>query len=230
MNNINTFSKSCLNFKANDFMSPSSSYADKIYPANGEKSKTIIYKPKAPEAQHKPFISWPDGTGVVHALTLFKNKSGEIMTRLVVQERPAMGGVKTIEAPAGKYGEHGSNETALEGAGREVEEETGLSPIEVVPLSPAPYSTSPGITNELKDFALVIAKDEGNERELTESEKAQKAECVDVPLSTITDTNKFLKWQTNMKDKGMVCNIDIPVLKGLINGNPVAEKHIDAMA
>lgn len=223
--NITPFRPS-LSFKANEFMKNPSEYADKKYPLNGEKSKTILYTPKDPASSHKPFISWPDGVGVVHALTVFKNKSGEVMTRLVVQERPAMGGVKTIEAPAGKYGENGSAEDALEGAEREVEEETGLTPLSVTSLASAPFTTSPGITNELKDFALVTAKDEGKERELTESEIVQKADCMDIPLTTLTDNKKFMQWQDSMKEKGYVLNIDIPVLKGLIAGNVEAEKEI----
>jgi 8-oxo-dGTP pyrophosphatase MutT (NUDIX family) len=200
------------------------SYAKQAFPPPEDKSKkTSVWTPDA--NSKKPFIAWKHSNhSVVHALTVFKNKDNQPMIRFLIQNRPAMGNIDTVEAPAGKYGDTDASETAELGAQRELEEETGLRPKKVLMLSEdhedsaqgASIATSPGITNERKAFALILAEETNQGTKLTEAEKQQNVRQLDIPLQTFLNPTAFKEWRKNIKDNGKLVGVDIPTLKGLL--------------
>ncbi len=222
MSNVSFSNASHVRFASIATPSPSS-YAVKAFPPEGSGPKTSVWVPsKNPK---KPFIAWNHLSGsVVHALTVFKDEQNRFFARFLVQNRPAMGNIDTVEAPAGKYGDSDPNETAEDAAGRELTEETGLVAKKVMMLSDdvegsqhgASIATSPGITNERKAFALILAEKVGGKQALTESEKQQNVRQLDVPLSTILSPRKFKAWLSTMKSTGKLVGVDIPTLRGLL--------------
>jgi len=201
-------------------------------------------------SEDKPFVSWPyyrsnnelHSFGVVHALTIYKDDKNtttplddEPMVYFVTQKRLPMVGKMTVESPGGRYGERNNpHETAEKGAFREVAEETPYIPVSedaVQLLSRNTFSSTPGLTNEQKNFAITFVRPktdaENNNYKIDPHERTTiQKNGISVPFKVFLDREQFTQWLSSLQTQGYITNMDIPVMRGLLPDKKTLNQYL----
>jgi 8-oxo-dGTP pyrophosphatase MutT (NUDIX family) len=172
---------------------------------------------RAQKAQHPwLYVRRENALAAMHSLVIHRHK-GEPYLLLLHTKRPPLGGRSSLELPAGLWGDQDPEEKALTAAIRETEEETGLE-VKAATLPVAQLSASPGVTSEMKGFAIVECGEPLKDWTPDESEKDIIQGKVRVPLATFLDPVKFHQWREAQEAQGFIVGIDIVAGQSILSG------------
>lgn len=151
-----------------------------------------------------------------HAFTIYRDDLGQENVHLLITQRPSLGGKQTIELPAGLWGDVNDQESALASVNREIVAETGMKPEHTRLLANQLFATSPGMTTEMKYFAITRAQGVPSGHQREDDEKLIIVKTLDVPLATFTDYRKFMAWLQQMHAQDYVVGMDVLAARGLL--------------
>lgn len=162
------------------------------------------------------YVRRENALAAMHSLVIHRYE-GEPYLLLLHTKRPPLGGRSSLELPAGLWGDQDPAEKALTAAIRETEEETGLE-VKAASLPVAQLSASPGVTSEMKGFAIVECGDPLKNWTPDESEKDIIQGSVRVPLATFLDPVQFHQWREAQEAQGFIVGIDVVAGQSILSG------------
>jgi hypothetical protein len=170
------------------------------------------------------FTHRENAKGGMHVLPIVRDYKGREYLHVIVQKSPPMGGRPIVQLPAGLWGDKDLNESAKGVVKRELREETGYQTVGSKVLGEQLFATSPGMTTEQKAFALAVVKGTPSSQFRDAGETASIIGSMDVPLSTITNYNKFMTWINDLNVKGYTVGMDILAARALMPPNKAGRR------